>query len=287
MTIFVIAAALLTFAVLGLLLYPLLRRQSAGSATQRQLNAAIYRDQLNELERDYADGSLSADDYAHDREALQRRLLEDAAEDETPATASGAGKRTALVLALLLPVAAAGLYAWLGTPEAINPVAAQHRPDQAELERMVADLAARQEKNPGDLKGWVMLGRSYKAFGRFDEAVKALERAMPLIEKDAALLAVYADALAAQAGGNLEGKPRQIIERALKLDPDSTMALDLAGSAAYDRKDFGAAAGYWERLVKLLPADSDYAKSLAAGIAEARTQAPVTGSDAIVAPTRK
>lgn len=278
MTGFILAAALLTLAILGLLLYPLLWRQSAGSATQRQLNAAIYRDQLNELERDYADGNLSADDYAHDREALQRRLLEDAAETEAP-IAAGGGKCAALVLALLLPVAAAGLYAWLGTPEAMNQDAAQHRAGQDELERMVADLAAKQEKNPGDLKGWVMLGRSYKAFGRFDEAAKALERAMPLIEKDAALLAVYADVLAAQAGGSLEGKPRQIVERALKLDPDSTMALDLAGSAAFDRKDFGAAIKYWEHLQKLLPADSEYAESLKAGIAEARAQA--------AAPTRK
>lgn len=280
MTAFIIAAALLTLAILGLLMYPLLRRKPAGSATQRQLNAAIYRDQLGELERDFADGSLSADDYAHDREELQRRLLEDAAEAEMPVAASGGGKHTALALVVLLPVAAAGLYAWLGTPEAMNQAAvAQHSAGQDELERRVAGLKARQEKNPGDLNGWVMLGRSYKAFGRFDEAVKALERAMPLIEKNAALLAVYADVLAAKAGGNLEGKPRQIVERALKLDPDSVMALDLAGTAAYERKDFGAAAGYWARLRKLLPADSEYAKSLDAGIAEARAQ--------MSAPTRK
>ena len=276
MTAFIIAAALLTLAILGLLAYPLLRRKAASSATQRQLNAAIYRDQLSELERDYADGSLSADDYAHDREELQRRLLEDAAEAEAPAAVSKGGTRTALALFVLLPAAAAGMYAWLGTPAAMEPVVAQHAAGQDELERMVAGLAARQEKNPDDLNGWVMLGRSYKAFGRFDEAVKALERALPAIEKDAALLAIYADALAAQAGGNLEGKPRQVVERALKLDPDSTMALDLAGSAAYNRKDFGAAAGYWERLRKLLPADSEYAKSLDAGIAEARAQMPAS-----------
>lgn len=274
MTGFIIAAALLTLVVLGLLLHPLLRRKPASTATQRQLNAAIYRDQLGELERDYTDGALSSDDYTHDREELQRRLLEDAAEAEMPLAASANGKVTALVLAVLLPIAAAGLYAWLGAPEALKPVAVQqHSPSEAELERMVVSLAAKLEKNPDDFNGWIMLGRSYKAFGRFDEAVKALEHAMPAIEKDAALLAIYADALAAQAGGNLEGKPRQVIERALKLDPDSTMALDLAGTAAYNRRDFGVAAGYWERLLKLAPADSEYAKSLAAGIAEARAQA--------------
>ena len=104
MTVFIISAALLTLAVLGLLLYPLLRRQSTGSAcssSQRQLNTAIYRDHLSELERDYAEGSLSSDDYAHDREALQRRLLEDVAEPDASAVAGGGGsKRTALALAL-------------------------------------------------------------------------------------------------------------------------------------------------------------------------------------------
>lgn len=272
MTAFIIAATLLTLAILALLIYPLLRRKPANSATQSQLNAAIYRDQMSELERDFAEGSLSAGDYAHDREELQRRLLEDANDAETPAAANGGGKRAALTLAVLLPCAAALLYVWLGSPNAIDQAAAQHNTGTVDLERMVAGLKAKQEKNPGDLEGWIMLGRSYKAFGRFDEAVKALEHAMPLIEKDAALLAIYADTLAAQSGGSLEGKPRHIIEQALKLDPEANMALDLAGSAAYDRKDFAVAVEYWERLQKLLPPDSENAKTLDAAIADARAQ---------------
>ena len=80
---------------------------------------------------------------------------------------------------------------------------------------------------------------------------------------------------------------RQFIEQALTLDPNSTMALDLAGTAAYNRKDFAAAAGYWERQLKLMPPDSDYAKSLAAGIAEARAQAGSAGIDDIAAPRGK
>lgn len=273
MTGFIIAAALLTLAVLALLLYPLLRRKPVSCASQRQLNAAIYRDQLNELERDFAEGALTQDDYNHDREELQRRLLEDAADVEAPPVAGVASKRTALALVLLLPLVGAGMYAWLGSPQALTPVApaVSHSPDAAEIERMVAALAARQEKNPADLNGWLMLGRSYKALGRFDDAVKAMERAMPAIEKDASLLAIYADVLAAQAGGNLEGKPRQVIEQALKVDPNSPMVLDLAGSAAYNRKDFAAAVEYWERLQKVLPPDAEYAKSLADGIAEARS----------------
>lgn len=282
---FIVAAALLTLAILALLLTPLLRRKAHSAATQRQLNAAIYRDQLNELERDFKDGGLSDADYRHDREELQRRLLEDSAETDPPAAApSGANKRTAVALAVLLPAAAIGLYAWLGNPEALNPAAAgQHSASSAELDQMVGELATRLEKNPDDLNGWVMLGRSYKAFGRFDDALKALEHALPLIEKDATLLAIYADALAAKSG-TLEGKPRRMFEQALKLDPDAQMALDLAGSAAYNRKDFAAAAGYWERQLKQLPPDSDYAKSLAAGIADARAQAGLAGIDDIAAP---
>jgi len=288
MTGFIVAAALLTLAILALLLMPLLRQKIHTSASQRQLNAAIYRDQLNELEGDFREGGLSEADYRHDREELQRRLLEDAAAAEVPLAApSGGNRRTALVLALLLPALAAGMYAWLGTPDALNPTAAvQHNAGSDELERMVSELAARQEKNPDDLNGWVMLGRSYKAFGRIDEALKALERAMPLIEKDAMLLAIYADALAAKSG-SLEGKPRRFFEQAMKLDPDSPMALDLAGSAAYNRKDFAAAAGYWERQLKHLPPDSDYAKSLAGGIADARAQATSAAIDDIAAPRGK
>ncbi|OIQ99066.1 cytochrome c-type biogenesis protein CcmH precursor [mine drainage metagenome] len=269
---FLSAAALLVLLVLGLLLRPLLRRAApSATASRLALNTAIYRDQIAELERDRAAGSLSEADYDQSRAELQRRLLADASDVDTPPPPSAPAWRAALVLALALPIAAAALYAWLGTPAALLPQATTgHEVTQAQIEQMVATLAARLEKHPEDVKGWVMLARSYKALGRVDDAARAFSRIGDAMNKDPELLAEYADLLATRANGNLDGKPMELVSKALALDPNNTMALALAGTAAYRRQDFPAAVSYWEKLQKLLPPESEDAKSIAEAITEAR-----------------
>lgn len=271
---FTIVAALLTLGIIAWLVWPLLKESRvAAKASRRALNAAIYRDQLRELERDRAAGSLAAADYDLACAELQRRLLQDAANDDAAAEAAQPARRTALVVALLLPSIATLLYLWLGHPAALDPSAAQRPVSAARIDDLVEKLAARMEKNPGDLKGWVMLARAYKALHRDAESEKAFERAMALGgNENADLLADYADLLAARAGGNLEGRPRELIERALTIAPDNMIALALAGSAAYARDDHAATLRYWEKLLTLLPADSGDAKSLTATIKEVRAK---------------
>lgn len=270
MTGFLIGAALAVAITLLLLLRPFLWRGSqAATASHRQLNAAIYRDQFVELERDRNEGILGEDDYQQARMELQRRVLEDGQEDEALA-APRAPKKTMLALGLSLPLAAAALYFLLGNPDGLKPPEAQHRFTSKEIEGMVAGLAAKLEKEPDNLQGWVMLARSYKAMGRLGPAEKAFDRAAKLVETDAQLLADYADVAAANAGGNFAGKPIDLIEKALKLDPDNLQALWLYGSAAFERKDFAKAIQNWERLVKQLPPESEDAKMLGASIAQAR-----------------
>ncbi len=275
--IFLSAAALLLLVVLGLLLRPLLRRNAPSMIASRQaLNTAIYRDQLVELERDRAAGSLSEVDYEQAREELQRRLLADASESDALPSSSGPAWRSALALVLALPIAAAALYAWLGTPAALQPIQEQpqagHPVTQAQIEQMVAALAARLKQHPEDIKGWIMLARSYKALGRYDDAARAFAHIGDAMDSDPELLSEYADLLAVRAGGKLDGKPMELVNKALALDPNNTMALALAGTAAYGKKDFATAVKYWERLQKILPPDSDDAKSIAAAVAEARAK---------------
>lgn len=266
---FLVAAAVLALVALAWLLRPLLRRVSAVSSASRQaLNSAIYRDQLAELERDRADGSLAESDFEQARVELQRRLLEDAAVADAPSVAPRSAKHTALTVALVLPLAAALMYTWLGNPAAMRSVEAQHQVTAGQMDEMVAKLDARLQKNPNDPQGWAMLGRTYKALGRFDEAEKAFMRAGDLMNSDAVLLAEYADLLAVRANGNLEGRPLQLVKQALKIDPDNFMALALAGTAAYNRKDFPEASRYWNQLLTLLPPESEDAKSLSATLAE-------------------
>jgi len=242
------AMALVALTLLALL-RPWQDRRADHDASLREINAGVYRDQLAELDRDLAAGSIAPAEHAVARDELQRRLLDDASAAEAPAAYDARSRRALLGIAIALPLAASGLYAWLGEPAALlaPPAAAtagagHGGPTSAEIERMVAQLAARLEKNPADPKGWTMLARSYHAMGRFADASAAYAKIGPELHKDPGLLASYADALASSADGNLEGEPTRLVNEALRLDPDHPTALALAAMAAYRRHDVDEAA---------------------------------------------
>ena len=268
MTTFLIAAALVLAATLALLSRPWWRRRRTVTDTRQSLNAAIYRDQLAEIEQDRASGELNEADYLEARAELQRRLLEDTSERDAALDQPSHPKRTLIALAVALPLAATGLYAWLGNPAGMAPMARRDF-TQADIENMVAGLAAKLEKEPGNHEGWIMLARSYKAMGRYDEAERAFEKAMPLVEQNPQLLGAYADLLAMKSNGDLSGRPEELIAKALALDPDDPQNLWLAGTAAFNRNDFAAAVTHWRRALPQLPPDSEEAQMLIAIIAEA------------------
>ncbi len=279
MTIFVVVAALLLLAALVFVVPPLLQRRKDDAPQRRALNIQVYRDQLAELERDLENDVITRDQYEAGRLELESRLLEDVAEQERPAApAAASARKTAWLVGLFLPLFAGGLYLYLGNPRALDiEQAVREQISQmseqdiaAQIERMVAQLAQRLQENPNDAEGWKMLGRSYIALQRFDEALRALEKAVSLDGGDAQLLADYADALAMASGETLEGRPMELIRRALELDPNNQKALWLAGTAAYERADFQKALEYWQRLYALVPPDSPAARSMERNIAEAK-----------------
>ncbi len=277
MTVFVLIAVLMAAVAMVWVLPPLLRRRGADEGVERAAsNLAIYRDQLAELDADLSSGTLSAVQYEQAKLEIERRVLDEAGgEGVAGPRVSRSSRRTAAVLATVIPLAAASLYWLLGNPDALSPRQAgvaggEHQITAQQIEAMAAKLAARLEQNPDDAKGWAMLARTYMAMQRFPEAVAAYAKATALVKDDAGLLADYADALATSTGRNLEGRPLELVMQALKLDPDQWKALALAGTAAFDRKDYRAAIVHWEKLVQQLPPDSEFGQSMKASIAEAR-----------------
>ncbi len=273
MTPFWISTGLLTLLVLALLCWPLLRRRSGDGASRRAINTAIYRDQLADLERDLASGTLSQADYAGAREEIERRVLEDVAADTAPTdTAPRRLPRTALALAVTLPLAAALLYVVLGTPAALDPAARQGpQASAAEIEKMVATLAAKLEKDPGNLEGWAMLGRSYLVTGRLAEAAKAFDKAGPAMEASTELMLQVAELSAELNEGRIEGRGRELLQRVLKAEPQNPQALVLAGTDAFFRQQYADAVRHWEAVLAQLPPGSPDAQNLTAGIEKARS----------------
>lgn len=269
-------SGLMLAAVLAFLLPPLLARKSGSGIGCKQLNIALYREQLSELERDLASGTLSHDLFEQSKAELEQRMLVDASA-ATPGQHSAARRNVVLAggLGLAIPAIAVGLYLKLGSPAVMDtpaPVAppvmeAQHA---GQMEDMVGRLAERLKNTPDDAKGWTLLGRSYVEMQQYPEAVTAFQHAALLIKNDAALLADYADALAVAQGNSLQGEPEKLIQQALSVDPDNNKALALAGTVAFNRRDYKAAAQHWEKRLALLPAGSESAQEIAASIAEAK-----------------
>ncbi|HTD89950.1 MAG TPA: c-type cytochrome biogenesis protein CcmI [Burkholderiales bacterium] len=281
MTLFWIVAALLLVAALAFVLPPLVRRSTPSDVTTQHgtaLNVAVYRDQLNELDADRRAGTLTDAQFEHARLELERRLLDDVAADKSPLGAVGAvrpaSRASAIVVGIAVPLVAVALYFAVGNPRALAPVAlptdATKEITPQQIEAMVAKLAQRMKQNPDDPQGWAMLAKSYAVMGRFDDAVAAYVKAVERLPNDANLLTDYADALAMAHGQSLEGEPEALIMRALKIDPDHVKSLALAGTIAFDKKDYAAALKHWEKAATLVPADSEMARGIAASVAEAR-----------------
>ena len=277
MTLFALFAALLVGIVLVFLIPPLWKGRHTAKISdkeQKALNLAIFRDQLAELDKERSEGTLSEADWQQAKAELQKRLL-DEVRDETvvPANAGGHSRALAVVLLLLLPITAITGYGVLGNPAALDPAAArasapQMTPEQ--INAMVQQLADRLKQNPDDMQGWLMLGRSYKSMGRYDESVQAFAKAESVINEDTDLLASYAETIALANGEKFSGKPRRLVEKALKMDPKHPHSLFIAGVAAMEAGEKQKAVAYWETLLTQIEPGTDTEKMIRMGLEKMR-----------------
>jgi cytochrome c-type biogenesis protein CcmH len=275
MTLFWLVGAALAATVVFLLVRPLLKVSGTEPISRRDANISIHRDQLRELDADLRAGLLAQADYERARRELEARALEEAGAGAPERRPPARGRGVAWAVGAGLPLLAAALYLVVGNPGALMPQSDPHAITVQQLDAMVERLATRLRDSPGDVEGWKLLGRSYSALGRFPESAEAYGKAAALDPRDAQLLADFADVLAMARGQRLEGEPEKLIARALELDPTNLKALALAGTAAYARKDYATAAAQWEKMLPLVPPDSEDARAIRANVQEARALAGV------------
>lgn len=282
MTVFVITAALLLIGALFFVL-PTLLRQEGGlkqHALSDEVNLAVLRDQLSELDSDLAAGTIDATGYQSAKQELQRRVAEDVRPGVATVLGTTGAGMTAVLIGLGVPLLAVSLYLVLGAPAGLDPAKVAAAPnDQAhavtedQIVEMISALSKRLQSNPDDADGWHMLARSNSALGRFGEAATAYAQLVKLVPGNAELLADYADTLAMSLNRSLLGEPEKIINLALSADPKNVKALALSGSAAFERRDYQDAVTQWTKILSIAPPESEIGRSIVSSIGEAQKMA--------------
>jgi len=296
MIFWVLAAGLIGLALL-FILPPLLAAKAedkSDAIDEDQINLAVFRQQLEELDADLAAGNLEQAQYDSARRDLEKELLLDIDPNAPAAKPAKSGRWAVAALVPALPAAALGLYFYVGEPGAIDrqqpaPVAAAGVPahgtgeEMPSMDVLVQRLAERMEQEPDNMEGWVMLGRSYLAMGRMEEAVAAYEKARALAPDEANVLLGYAEALA-KSGGGLQGRAAELIAEAVELEPANPNALWMMGLVEYERGNLEPAIGLWTKLESLLEPGGEEADAVRSYIAQARKKAGLDAPQAATQP---
>jgi cytochrome c-type biogenesis protein CcmH len=154
-----------------------------------------------------------------------------------------------MVAALLVVGAAAALYPLWSN---YDWQAGQQAGGAPDVNAMVAKLAAHLREQPDDQKGWTMLGRSYSALERPEDALQAYRHAYDLGKSAEAALGI-GEALSMQAGGEITAQAAQFFEEGLQLEPTNPKGLLYGGLAAEARGDKTLARSRWQALKDLNP----------------------------------
>jgi len=244
----------LTAIVLFFLLRPLAR--SGGHEPAREaFDAAVYRDQLEEIEADRARGLIGETEAEAARLEVARRLL--AADAKTGAgkspRGSGARARAALIgVALAVPLATLGLYLLYGSPQLPDqPLAARLQDPAAEqdLAVLVARVEARLRAHPEEGEGWDVIAPVYLGARRYADAADAYGRAIRLLGPSAKRLSGHGQALVLEKDGVVSEEARASLERALTLDATLIEPRILLAIAKEQDGDYGAAIDDWRGLL--------------------------------------
>ncbi|MBL8517063.1 MAG: c-type cytochrome biogenesis protein CcmI [Betaproteobacteria bacterium] len=299
MTSFILAASALTLLAIAFVLVPVWRsirranRHDEDTALAVETsNLAVARAQRDEILRDHAAGLMSDAEKEEALDQIARRLAQDlgdasgAAEMPAAQTAmTGGVKAVVAILVIVIPVVAGLMYWQLGSPEGLNPPSPHQTAEPAlgdqQIIAMVDALTEKMKTRADDAQGWSLLARSQAAIGRFEGAARSYERLNQLKPNDADILADYAEVVAMTQQESFEGKPWQLVQQALAINPDQRKALAIAGTTELRRRNLPQALGHWERLLRLLPPDSEDARQVSSAILEVRLA--MTGNAGTVA----
>jgi len=281
MTLWIAVAALIALTLAALLAALLRARPPAVS--RADYDVVVYRSQLDEVERDLDRGILAPDLAEAARLEIKRRMLA-AAGDAAAPPPGGSGApawrgATLALLVVLVPVASIGLYLGLGSPGMSDrPLAARTEAtrtaahEEAEMARLTARLAQQMERQPDRVDGWLLLGRSLRTLGQYDDAARAFERALALTGRAPDVLSEYGELLVLAHGGRVAEPARRAFDEVLRAAPDEPRAHYYLGLAKAQAGDARGALQAWVDLIAVSPPDAPWVADVRReirGVAEA------------------
>ena len=251
-------------------------------ASRGSFDQAVYRDQLQELDRDIARGLITPAEADAARLEIQRRLL---AADKVPAAPSAPDRAAPILAGIVFVVVAAGSvggYLWLGAPGLPDePFSARKaelaRPGSPASLQQATDGAggAKLKQNPSDADGWVLYGRSLAMLSHWDQAEDAYRHAMDLGQTSPDVVADHAEMLVMEAGGMVTPAAETAFQQVLKADPSSGIARYYLALAAMQAGEPRKAIDGLQALLAELPADSPLRPQIGQKIAEAAQAAGI------------
>ncbi len=225
---------------------------------------AVYRDQLAEINHDAARGILGEAQARAAQIEIERRIL---ALADAPKFQPAKAPAPVLIVAMavVLPLAAFGLYLHLGSP-GLPGAPAQGLAESVAASPELQALQQAVEKAPTDPAAWQALGEGLMAARRPSDAANAFARALALGDKNPKLQARYGSALVLAAQGRVDDKARAAFTAALAADPTDPIARFFLGLAKEQSGDAAGALTDWLALERDLPADTPWHADLTQNI---------------------
>jgi cytochrome c-type biogenesis protein CcmH len=265
MLLWVSVAAMTAVAIAGVL-WPLFRKRPARSGS----DAAVYRDQLQEIDRDLGLGLIGAKEAEAARVEVSRRLLSAADQGGDVTSESGWSMQRSAVAALalvLLTAGSAALYLRLGTPSLAQPAAAAAPPEQTGIDKLVAQAEEYLTRNPQEVRGWEVLAPVYMRMGRYSDSANAWRNVLQLSGNNADRLANLGEALTAEANGIVTAEAKDAFVRSVALDPTTVTAQFYLGIAAEQDGKNSESAKIFRDLIAHAPADAHWVADVKTALA--------------------
>ncbi len=279
---FWLAAVLMTAVTVLVLGVPLLRSRSGRKDQRADYDITVYRDQLAEIDRDFERRLLGEAEADAAKIEIQRRMLKaaDAAPTGNEITAPSRNPAVAWALAVCVAAGAFGMYAYKGSPDMPNQpyakrdIAAEIAARKGQLERqevlqLVSRLTENLKQRPDDLRGWMLLGRTYMTINAFDGALQAFRRASELLGGRPDITTEYGEAMVLAEEGIVSAQARKLFSDTLATYPFNPRARYYLGLAKAQAGDLKGALQDWIDLGVLSPPDAAWRETLNQQIASA------------------